>query len=215
MTTETLMTEAAATTTEGAASQPAAETTAQAAAPAAEQQATDGQTTGQQPGVESEGEQASQGETPAVPEQYEFAAPEGVQLDEAQVAAFTEVAKELSLSQEAAQKIIDKMAPAMQARQLEVLQKARTDWAEATKADQEFGGEKLQENLAVAKKAMDAFGSPELRKLLNESGLGNHPELIRVFYRAGKAISEDGFVPGGRTNAAPVDPAKRLFPNQA
>jgi len=210
MTTETLMTEAA-NTSESAVSQTAAETTAPAVAPAAEQQAAEGQTT-EPTGVESEGEQA---QPDGAPEQYEFAAPEGVQLDDAQIAAFSEVAKELNLTQDAAQKIVEKMAPAMQARQLEVLQQARQNWAEATKTDQEFGGEKLNENLAVAKKAMDAFGSPELRKLLNESGLGNHPELIRVFFRAGKAISEDGFVPGGRASAPPADPAKRLFPNQA
>jgi hypothetical protein len=71
----------------------------------------------------------------------------------------------------------------------------------SSKTDQEFGGEKLSENLSVAKKALDAFGTPELRKLLDDSGLGNHPEVIRMMYRAGKAISEDRFVggsPGGQ-----------------
>jgi hypothetical protein len=211
MTTEALMTEAA-TTTEGQASPPAAESTVLTAEPAAEQQVTEGQATVDD-GVKSEGEQAK---PDGAPEQYEFSAPEGVQLDEQGLAAFSEIAKDLNLTQEAAQKIVDKMAPAMQARQVEVLQKARQEWAEAVKSDQEIGGEKLNENLAVAKKAMDAFGTPGLRALLNESGLGNHPEFVRFVYRAGKAISEDGFVPGGRASAAAqADPAKRLFPNQA
>lgn len=210
MTTEALMTEAA-NTTEGQASTPAAESTVLTADPAAEQQVTEGQATVDD-GVKSEGEQAK---PDGAPEQYEFTAPEGVQLDEQGLVAFSEIAKDLNLTQEAAQKIVDKMAPAMQARQVEVLQKARQEWAEAVKSDQEIGGEKLNENLAVAKKAMDAFGSPGLRALLNESGLGNHPEFVRFVYRAGKAISEDGFVPGGRASAAQADPAKRLFPNQA
>jgi len=208
----TLMTEAA-TTTEGTASQGAPEATAQAAAPGAEQQTTEASDAGGTPaGEASEGEAGKEESTPA---KYEFKAPDGVQVDESVMAGFTEVAKELKLAPEAAQSILEKMAPALQARQQEVLQKARDDWSVAAKADKEYGGERLSENLAVAKKAMDAFGSPELRTLLNESGLGNHPELIRVFYRAGKAISEDGFVPGGRASAAPADPAKRLFPNQA
>jgi hypothetical protein len=59
---------------------------------------------------------------------------------------------------------------------------------------------------------MDAFATPELRTLLNESGLGNHPEIIRAFYRAGKAISEDGFVAGGH-KATDKGDAKRLYPN--
>ena len=150
-----------------------------------------------------------------VPEKYEFTMPENVQMDEGAVNAFSEFAKEAGLSQEAAQKMIDKMAPAMQARQAEALNAARESWGESSKTDKEFGGEKLNENLSVAKKAMDAFGTPELRTLLNESGLGNHPEIIRAFYRAGKSISEDRFVPsgaGGRTGGK--DPASSLYPNQ-
>jgi hypothetical protein len=65
-----------------------------------------------------------------------------------------------------------------------------------SKGDKEFGGDKLSENLGVAKKALDAFGTAELRSLLNQSGLGDHPEVIRFMYRAGKAISEDRFVGG-------------------
>jgi len=32
--------------------------------------------------------------------------------------------------------------------------------------------------------------------LLNQTGMGNHPEMIRVFHRISKAVSEDSFVPG-------------------
>jgi len=61
---------------------------------------------------------------------------------------------------------------------------------------------------------MDKFGTPELTKLLNASGMGNHPEIIRAFYRAGKAISEDSFVGGSRATA-PVDPSKRMYPTMS
>ena len=82
------------------------------------------------------------------------------------------------------------------------------------KTDAEIGGDKLPENLAVARKALETFGTPELKALLNESGLGNHPEVIRFFYRSGKAISEDRVIRGGAAGQ-PTDPAKRMFPNQA
>ena len=132
------------------------------------------------------------------------------------LAEFSDVARELDLSQDAAQKILDKVAPAMQARQAEVLEAARTEWANSAKSDKEFGGDKLDENLATAKKALDTFGTPELRTLLNNSGLGNHPEVIRLMYRAGKAISEDTFVGGANTNATPArrDAATALYPTQ-
>ena len=214
MTTETLMTEAA-TTTEGAtASEQATQQSATGAGEGGQQQqATEGQgTQGQQAeGTKTEGGQQQQEKKPeGAPESYEFKAPEGTQFDDAVIGAFSEVAKELNLPQDQAQKVLDKMAPVIAARQAEQFQAARTEWAEAAKTDKEFGGEKLTENLGTAKKALDALATPELRTLLEESGLGNHPEVIRVFYRAGKAISEDRFVAGqaGRTNQGD---ARRLY----
>ena len=131
------------------------------------------------------------------PETYEFndkVADAPDVLDPEVLTAFGEVAKELDLPQEAAQKVLDKVAPVIQARQAEQVEKARIDWAEESKSDQEFGGETFETNLEVAKTALNAFGTDPFKQLLSESGLGNHPEVIRFMYRAGKAISEDSYV---------------------
>ena len=135
--------------------------------------------------------------TQGAPEKYEFNdkvadAPEV--LDPDVLTAFGEVAKELDLPQEAAQKVLDKVAPVIQARQAEQVEKARIDWAEESKSDEEFGGETFDANIEVAKTALNAFGTDPFKQLLAESGLGNHPEVIRFMYRAGKAISEDSYV---------------------
>lgn len=213
MSNETLMAEAA-TTTEGAASRPAAQPPATGAGEGGQQQQVSegqGAQSQQAEGAKTEGGQQQQEKKPeGAPEKYEFKAPEGVTFDPAVIGAFSEVAKELNLPQDQAQKVLDKMAPVIAARQVEQLQAARIEWAEAAKVDKEFGGEKLAENLAVAKKALNAFGTPELRMLLEESGLGNHPEVIRVFYRAGKVISEDRFVAGSAGKSNPGD-ARRLY----
>ena len=218
----TLMTEQAATPTEGQpATQSADPQTAPVQTPAEQgqsQHAAD-QAPAAQPDTQSaqaEGEQGEakqdEGKPQGAPEKYEFATPDGMQFDDAVVGAFSEVAKDLNLSQEAAQKILDKVGPVMAAQQNEALQAASAEWAEASKTDKEFGGDKLNENLAVAKKAMDQFASPELRALLNESALGNNPEVIRMFYRVGKAISEDGFVVGGNAKNAELSAAQRMYP---
>ena len=213
MTTETLMTEAATTTEGTTASEQATQQPATGAGDGGQQQqqASEGQgTQGQQAeGTKTEGEQQEK-KPEGAPESYEFKAPEGTQFDDAVIGAFSEVAKELNLPQDQAQKVLDKMAPVIAARQIEQIQAASTEWAEAAKTDKEFGGDKLAENLGTAKKALDALATPELRTLLEESGLGNHPEVIRVFYRAGKAISEDRFVSGqaGKTNQGD---ARRLY----
>lgn len=225
MTTEQLMTDAA-TTTEGNASQDASSANTQAAVAAADQvaaqeatnqqQAAAGQTSeaGTDP-AKGEQPQGDQAKPTGAPDKYEFKLPEGIQLDSNGTAAFSEVAKELNLTQEAAQKVLDKMGPVIAGRHAEVLNTAKAQWVEGAKGDKEFGGEKLTENLAVAKKALDTFGTPELRTLLNESGLGNHPEIIRAFFRAGKAISEDQFVTAGSGSPKGARGlADALYPNQ-
>jgi hypothetical protein len=149
--------------------------------------------------------------TTGAPEKYEFTAPEGTQYDSQMLEAFSGAARAANLSQEAAQKLIETMAPAIAARQADQVQAVHKEWLSASSADKEFGGEKLTENLGVARKALENFGSPELRSLLDTTGLGNHPEVIRFMYRAGKAISEDSFVGGKATPAA--DGAKSFYPN--
>lgn len=145
------------------------------------------------------------------PEAYSFSDPEGTALDPQVIEQFSAVAKELNMSQEAAQKLIDKMGPAMAQRQAEAVAAIHEQWVGEAKADKEFGGAALDENLGVAKKALDAFGTPKLTELLNETGLGNHPEMIRLLVRAGKAISNDAFVSGGPNNAPEVSLAQRMY----
>ena len=144
-------------------------------------------------------------------EEYVFTAPEGMEYDAETMGVYAEAAREAGLSQEKADLILGKLAPHMAEKQAQALAQAREDWAASAKADKEYGGEKLAESLGTAKKALDAFGTPELQTLLNESGLGNHPEIIRFMVRAGRAISQDTFVPAGRQ--AGEGDARRLYPN--
>lgn len=192
--------DAAANTSEGtpaSTAAPAAETTLLSGA--ADQQAK--ATGADAPPADGEKADSDDGEKPAgAPEKYEFKPQEGHSFDDSVIAAYSDVAKELNLSQDAAQKVLDKVAPVILARQLERNAEAVQGWKAASSADKEFGGEKLEANIAIAEKALNTFGSPELRSMLKETGLGNHPEIIRAFYKAGKAISEDAFV-GSDTGA--------------
>lgn len=146
-----------------------------------------------------------------VPEKYDFKPPEGMEFDEETINLYAEAAKEAGLSQEKADIILGKIAPHLAQQQIKAVEKASAEWEAASRADPEFGGDKLNENLSVAAKAIEQFATPELKTLLNESRLGNNPEVIRLFYRVGKAISEDGFV--SATGAPQTSDARALFPN--
>jgi hypothetical protein len=88
------------------------------------------------------------------------------------------------------------------------------NWEDTVRNDKEIGGPQLDANMSIVKKALETFGTPELKTYLIESGIGSHPELIKAFYRVGKAISEDSLV-GGLRPAAPQQKsmAQQLFPN--
>ncbi len=159
----------------------------------------------------SEAKPPEQAAAPVVPETYVFTAPEGKEYDPQVLESFSSAAKVAGLTQDAAQKLIETMAPAISARQADQVQAIHKGWLDASTTDKEFGGEKLAENLGVARKALDTFGTPELRKLLDDTGLGNHPEVLRLMYRTGKAISEDKFV-GGNPGPAVSNPLDVLYP---
>lgn len=179
----------AATTVAPAATAPVGPATAPAAAPVDATPATT-------PPAEAKPAEAA----PTPVEYTDFAAPDGIKLDDSIVGEFKAFAKEKNISQEDAQKFVDmgaKIAQKTQAAYMEQLEREQLKWLNDSRADKEFGGDKLNENLAMAKKALDTFGGEELTKLLKESGLGNHPEIIRYNFRVAQAISEDRLVPGG------------------
>lgn len=160
------------------------------------------------------GEGKSDATPDGAPEQYEtFTTPDGYELDETAHAAFQETAKGLNLTQAEAQKLIDYDAKRTQ-EQTEAAQKQWNEtlegWKTDLKNDETIGGPKYEENLAFANKAIDAFGTPELRTFLDESGLGNHPDLLKAFHKAGSAISEDQLVSGNGGNSATP---KRFYNN--
>lgn len=140
--------------------------------------------------------------------EYKFDAPEGVELNQDDLAKFTDIAKELKLPAEAAKRFVD-LAAAREVARNEAFAQQVHAWGESVKADKELG---TTENLATAKKAIDTFGTPELRELLNSTGMGNHPEVIRLALAVGRAISEDKIV-AGRTggNVPPRDHASILY----
>ena len=154
------------------------------------------------PAAEGKPDGSQEQKQEGAPEKYEFSAGDGVELDSAALADFEPVARELNLTNEQAQKLVDaypKILEGVQQRQTEAWQAQTEEWAAKVKADKEIGGDKLTANIGVAQRALDQFGTPELKEYLNATGLGNHPDLVKTFVKIGKAMSEDGMVSGGNT----------------
>lgn len=110
------------------------------------------------------------------------------------VAAFKNVAKEIALDSEKAQKIVDaylqaekKVADALQAEWLETHRR----WEKEIREDPEFGGTRFERNVNLANRALEQFGGQELIDFLREARLTNCPPLVRAFMRIGQALAPD------------------------
>lgn len=145
------------------------------------------------------------------PEAYDvFKDSDGNEYGADQVAAFAEVAKELNLTQESAQKVFGAMVPAAREYlQKDLVAKAK-GWAEATKSDPEIGGANFKVNKGIAASAYRQYATPELRAILGASGLSNHPEVVRLFLRIGKSMQQDHGVAGSASSPAMK---RRRYPN--
>ena len=154
------------------------------------------------------------------PESYaDFTVPDGVEVQDDKLGKFQDLARELDLSQSGAQRLVDLQAEFT----AEAMEQQRATWAElqsqwigAVKSDREIGGDKLSETIAVAMRAVDRFGTAGLKEAMDLYGFGNHPDLVRTFYRIGQAISPDAVNvpasgPGGPINKSV---AERVYPDQ-
>jgi hypothetical protein len=158
----------------------------------------------------------------AVPDKYELKAPEGQTLDAATLEAFTPVFKELGLSQEAAQKLVDTQFKTTAAA-LDAANKTMADqiaaetasWAKACRDDKEFGGANYDANVKIANKAFAAFAPPgsALRSVLYESGYANHPEFVRLFWTLGQKLSESAPPASGVPTTQKTAPERVLYPS--
>lgn len=143
--------------------------------------------------------------TPVVPEKYELKLSEGSLLAAETVQKIEEFAKANKLSPERAQELLTREETLLKSHvetQVSAHNERVEQWKVAASKDKEIGGEAFGQNAELAKRSLEKFGSPELKEMLSATGFGNHPEVIRVFARIGKAMSEDKIITGGTPPSA-------------
>lgn len=85
-------------------------------------------------------------------------------------------------------------------KEVELKQKAAYDNYKKATADQHLlelkrdFGTKFDVEVGHAKKALDAYTDKAFKDYMNETGLGNHPALVKAFAKIGRELSEDRLV---------------------
>jgi hypothetical protein len=163
------------------------------------------------PKAEETNTEGGQSVEPAPPPTYDpFTLPEGIQLEAEKVTEFTGLLAELEQSgkadhtavqafgQKAVEFYVKEVKKALEdtnKQQIAVWEKTRNDWKESFLKDPEIGGNRFQTTVDSALNFIRTHGGTaeqqtEFRNLMETSGLGNHPAMIRLLAKAGSAMSE-------------------------
>jgi chemotaxis protein histidine kinase CheA len=146
---------------------------------------------------------------PPAPLKYEaFKVPDGIKLDDKEVAKFTDIIGARQIPQEDAQKLLDlyveeRKGDAERARteQRRVWDALNDTWKTELRKNPELGGSRLETSLSMAKAVVEEFLSPEQARVYlahtTNNGMGNFIEQVRLLHNIGKALNifEDGIVP--------------------
>ena len=149
-----------------------------------------------------------------IPERYELQLPKDSLLKQEHVDKVAAEAKARGLSNEDAQKLLERdnsVVSGYLEQTKQNLTELSNKWVDQIKADKELGGEKFNENAELAKRVVGRFATDDFKKVLSESGFGNHPELVRVFARIGRAMSSDKLVIPGSNVATKSKSMEDVF----
>lgn len=138
----------------------------------------------------------------------EVTLPENAVIGESDLASIKEYAKEHGLTNKQAQALVEKQNKTVSEyveRQVEAYKTEIAGYEGAIKADKEMGGTNYNRTVELSNRALNGLASEGLINKLNESGMRNHPELVRFLAKIGSHLSDDQMV---NPNAKPVTPPK-------
>jgi hypothetical protein len=167
---------------------------------------------------------AAEGEKPkeepalerVIPESYELAAPEGSLLDAARIEEIKAEAKEGKLTNEEAQKLVDRENSAI-ARHLqkdtEGFQARQREWADQIKADPVIGGENAPRVAEVTHRFVEKYAPEGLKKFIGSNNLGSYPDFVRMIHNAATDLgfSQTEMVVPGAHGGGEESPAQILY----
>lgn len=134
------------------------------------------------------------------PDKYELKLSDGSRMSQTQVDEIATYAKARGLSQEQAQELLTREETAVNSwasAQEQQFEQTKQKWVDELKTDKQYGGDKFNRTVELAKRAFSRFAPESFKELLNSTGLGNHPDLVKTFANIGAIMAEDSLVTGG------------------
>ena len=138
---------------------------------------------------------------PETPEGYNFGDDPDNELE-----FYRNATHQLGLSQDQAQNMLELYA-SVQEEQTEADNQATADFAVNSQIElKREWGTNYDGNLDQAQRAFTQFATPEFSALMDETGLGNHPELVKAFAKIGATMGEDRLIVGSGLGQSQISP---------
>lgn len=172
-----------------------------------------------------------------LPTYEDFKVPEHYTVDKDSMGEFSKLLGELETSkldhkgfQEAGQKLVDMGTKAIEQSitrlneyYTQIHNQQKTDWFDAFKGDPEIGGKNLPETIKTVRDAVSEFGGSKeqiesLRTVMEQSGVGNNPNVIRLINNLHSEIRKyttegdaNRMLPGIKPAPSKVKPHQLLY----
>jgi len=151
----------------------------------------------------------TEAEAAITPTYEDFKLPEGFNSDKESLESFTQILSEIEGGkldhagyQEAGQKLVDIGTKAIQTSierlndyYVQIHEAQKKEWFESFKKDPDMGGDKLHETVGLLRDAVESYGGneeqvSEFRKVMKDTGVGNHPAVTRILYNMAQKINK-------------------------
>src|SRR3974390_3742 len=174
---------------------------------------------------------ATKKEAGAVPDHYEFKVPDGYELPKEVVEKVTPIFKDMKLTGEQAQKMLDlhhELVKESQEAPYKQYETMRDNWRKEVIADRQLGNgrddlsDSTKQNINAAFNAIgDNRLVEEFKQAMNMTGVGDNPAFLRAFaalgshFKEGTQVNGKGPSPEGQRGPSSKPPtvANAMYPN--
>jgi len=181
--------------------------------------------------VETKVEEVKAEEKPAELPAFEWQFPDDVTVDKERISEVNKLFGEFALSAKVDPKLVQGLGQQLMERHTSEIKKVAQivaesydkvwkdqtkAWRDAFIADPEIGGNKRDTTVTAAKEFILRHGGTpeqqtELRTILQKTGLGNHPALIRTFAKANLSMAEPRSLPADTPPTPPTKLKNKMY----
>lgn len=174
---------------------------------------------GKDPAKPEDGKDPKDGDKPP---EYELKLPEGVKLDDAQLAGVKDLFAKAKVAPDQAQALLDEHLRVLRETAdapIKLWHDTQKQWQDAVKADPEIGGANLAANLAKTRSGVESLLGKDAAKAFYEAlsftGAGNNPAIVKSLFKAFSIHAEGAHVSGKPAGeGANKSAAQTLYPTQ-